>query len=644
MKKKDGISFIITVYNKEKFINSTLESIKTNLSENSELIIIDDGSNDHSETKIKEFINKNKNIKTKFISQKNSGPSKAVNYAVAFAQYNFLKMLDGDDILAPGVATFMKKKMEEENFDLFYGHWVWSENHFDYKFKDKVTSASLFKKAFEKFLFSGWGGFSNLMIKTDVFLQVKGCDKNIFIQDYSLPLRVAGHHLKKKGNKKFKIGLTKKIICVGPKFVDERIITNKAQTLHDLSMASLNFIEEHPLLESKYKTKALKKIVRRYLKWDRGKKKDKKIDFNRTRLFLTYLSFLPNLQKIRYEILNVWKKEKDIRIIWKEEKKVKILIYVGLDLLGDGLIKLPFIKKVREVFPNAHITWLAGKGESVMNSLLKEVADNFISEIIDKEPFGSKLSDIFNKKYSNESYDIIFDTQKRFLTTIILKRLKTKLFISASCNFLFSDLQPSNKMEVNLTKSLLNLSFIFSRTERLNSLLIHNRNEFNSLIKKIMFSTEEKVAICPGASNTWKSWPLENYIEIGKYLISKKFLPVFFLGPNEISLINKLKKELPEAIYPLQSKYLKKPRPIHTILLAKHCKFGISNDTGCGHLLACSDLKLISLFGNTNPKKFAPYNTIFKNIIISAEPFSKKKDISSIPIGVVIKAINEIIN
>ena len=159
-----------------------------------------------------------------------------------------------------------------------------------------------------------------------------------------------------------------------------------------------------------------------------------------------------------------------------------------------------------------------------------------------------------------------------------------------------------------------------------------------------MFSTEEKVAICPGASNTWKRWPLENYIEIGKYLISKKFLPVFFLGPNEISLINKLKKELPEAIYPLQSKYLKKPRPIHTILLAKHCKFGISNDTGCGHLLACSDLKLISLFGNTNPKKFAPYNTIFKNIIISAEPFSKKKDISSIPIRVVIKAINEIIN
>ena len=73
---------------------------------------------------------------------------------------------------------------------------------------------------------------------------------------------------------------------------------------------------------------------------------NKKIDFNRTRLFLTYLSFLPNLQKIRYEILNVWKKEKDIRIIWKEEKKVKILIYVGLDLLGDGLIKLPFIKKV----------------------------------------------------------------------------------------------------------------------------------------------------------------------------------------------------------------------------------------------------------------------------------------------------------
>ena len=642
--KKDGISFIITVYNKEKFISSTLESIKKNLSEDSELIIVNDGSNDHSETKIREFINKNKDIKTKFISQKNSGPSKAVNNAVKFAQYNFLKMLDGDDILAPGIAPFMKKKMEEENFDLFYGHWVWSENHFNFRFADASIETRLFQNAFEKFLFSGWGGFSNLMIKTDVFFNVNGCDSNIFIQDYSLPLRVAGFHLKKKGNKKFKIGLTKRTICVGPKFITNRIINNEAQTLHDLSMASLNFIEEHPLLRHGYKIKVLKKIVRRYLKWDKKTKENKIINFNYIRLLLTYLNILPNLKKIRYEILNVWKKEKNVRIIWKENARIKILIYVGQDLLGDGLIKLPFIKQVREIFPNAHITWLSGKGKSTMNSSLKEIADNFINEVLDKEKFGSNFFDIFKKQFFDMSYDIIFDTQKRLLTTIILKKLRTKLFISASCNFLFSDLKPLNTTETNLTKSLINLSLIFNQTNKLNFLNILKKNELNVMAEKIMSGTKEKIAICPGASNVWKKWPLENYIEIAKYLIKKKFLPVFFLGPNERNLVNKLKNELPEAMYPLQSRYLTKLRPIHTIALAKHCKFGITNDTGCGHLLAASNLKLICLFGTTDPKKFAPYNPYFKNITISAGFFSKKKNISSIPVDSVIKAIDEIIN
>ena len=39
-------------------------------------------------------------------------------------------------------------------------------------------------------------------------------------------------------------------------------------------------------------------------------------------------------------------------------KKIKpstIGVYVGLDFVGDGLIKLPFIRSLRQVFPKAKI-------------------------------------------------------------------------------------------------------------------------------------------------------------------------------------------------------------------------------------------------------------------------------------------------
>lgn len=40
-----------------------------------------------------------------------------------------------------------------------------------------------------------------------------------------------------------------------------------------------------------------------------------------------------------------------------------VLVYVGIDAVGDGLIKLPFVRSLRAAFPAARITWLAGKGQ-----------------------------------------------------------------------------------------------------------------------------------------------------------------------------------------------------------------------------------------------------------------------------------------
>ena len=42
-----------------------------------------------------------------------------------------------------------------------------------------------------------------------------------------------------------------------------------------------------------------------------------------------------------------------------------ILVYVGLDRVGDGVMKLPFVRALRNAFPDAEVTWLAGQGESV---------------------------------------------------------------------------------------------------------------------------------------------------------------------------------------------------------------------------------------------------------------------------------------
>ena len=46
--------------------------------------------------------------------------------------------------------------------------------------------------------------------------------------------------------------------------------------------------------------------------------------------------------------------------------------------------------------------------------------------------------------------------------------------------------------------------------------------------------------------------------------------------------------------------------PIKTINFLTNAKVGISNDTGCGHLIANSGIPLITIFGPTNSEKFMP--------------------------------------
>ena len=139
MVKKKGISFIVTVFNKEKFIQHTLKSIYENLEKNSELIIVNDGSTDNSLSIINKFLKTNPNVNSKIINQENTGPSRAINKALKYVKYSHIKMVDGDDILAPNITAFMFSEMNRLNLDLLYGHWVWDENHFNYKFNKEYN-------------------------------------------------------------------------------------------------------------------------------------------------------------------------------------------------------------------------------------------------------------------------------------------------------------------------------------------------------------------------------------------------------------------------------------------------------------------------------------------------------------------------
>ena len=89
------ISVIIPVYNAEMYLAELLTDIVNQTYQELEIIIINDGSTDHSLEIIKEFEKRDKRIK--IVSVQNGGVSKARNIGLDCASGEYIRFIDADD-------------------------------------------------------------------------------------------------------------------------------------------------------------------------------------------------------------------------------------------------------------------------------------------------------------------------------------------------------------------------------------------------------------------------------------------------------------------------------------------------------------------------------------------------------------------
>lgn len=101
-------SFIVPVYNTEKYLKRCLDSLVGQTFKDFEIIIVNDGSTDNSKNIISEYEEKYNNIKV--INQKNQGLSMARNNGVKEAKGTYLIFVDSDDY----VETNLLKEIDKE--------------------------------------------------------------------------------------------------------------------------------------------------------------------------------------------------------------------------------------------------------------------------------------------------------------------------------------------------------------------------------------------------------------------------------------------------------------------------------------------------------------------------------------------------
>lgn len=113
------VSIIIPVYNLEKYLVKCIESVINQTYKNLEIIILDDGSNDHSLEICKAFENKDGRVKV--FSHPNQGVSYTRNRGIELSTGDYIMFVDGDDYLEVSWVENYIKVIEESNADVVIG-------------------------------------------------------------------------------------------------------------------------------------------------------------------------------------------------------------------------------------------------------------------------------------------------------------------------------------------------------------------------------------------------------------------------------------------------------------------------------------------------------------------------------------------
>ena len=90
-------SAVITMYNKERWIDRAIASVLAQSEGRFELIVVDDGSTDRGAEVVRGF----RDPRVRLLQQRNAGPSAARNAGIRAARGSYLAFLDADDEWLP---------------------------------------------------------------------------------------------------------------------------------------------------------------------------------------------------------------------------------------------------------------------------------------------------------------------------------------------------------------------------------------------------------------------------------------------------------------------------------------------------------------------------------------------------------------
>lgn len=292
-------------------------------------------------------------------------------------------------------------------------------------------------------------------------------------------------------------------------------------------------------------------------------------------------------------------------------------VVVQTAFIGDVFLSIPFLRRLKALYPNDKIIFVAKKG--VADYLLRlQVIDEL--HTVNK---GDKSSyhDAVKKINAHADVATVFCLHRSLRSALFTWQLKAKkkYGFSQGLNFLFfSETVKYLKTFPDAIRQMALLALVDPVTAAkiqeqdwsyLNKAKadgdFQNIPEFFSMkaaghtVNKV-----KKIALFPGSVWETKKWPVNYYAELCEKLIAEGYQVNLMGGPEEASLCEEIKAKNPKA-----EVLAGKMKLVDSIDFLKSCDLIIGNDSSPSHLGASVGTPVMAIFGPTTlDLGFRPWN------------------------------------
>lgn len=276
-------------------------------------------------------------------------------------------------------------------------------------------------------------------------------------------------------------------------------------------------------------------------------------------------------------------------------KKIRILI-IHTAFIGDIVLSTPLIKKLRDTYPKAEITYLTTPvGASILRN------NPHLNHIIeyDKrgEHKGMKGFWAIAKKLKMEAYNLVI-TPHRYLRSTFLTFLTgapiRRGYDSAAASFLYNERVHYDKSKHEVEKLL---SFVpKDEGKRYEIEIFPTELEVEKVDKLLEKRREKVVVVAPGSKWFTKKWPLEYFNRVIKELEKREDTTVVVVGGKEEMFFN---MSLANTTIDLRGK----TTLLELAEVIRRADIVLTNDSSPIHIAsAFPNVRILALFGPTVEK------------------------------------------